>query len=182
MKSQDPENSVVRTRPTALSEALRGRLLAAMNNAAEEERSERDLEAQLRHLSPAPLSPRLAARVGVRMCLKAADVRTEQHHCTYRRPLWQPWAAAAVLALFCVGGGLSLFTGSAAADTAQGLASRSVLESHSGDAVQWQEDGGAVRSYEVLYEDSFVMEAGDGMKVMVRVPNRAQVQVEEEVL
>lgn len=169
------------TRPAALPAALRDRLLSAMNSAAEEERADRETEALLRRLSPAAVPARLSARVGVRMCLTAVEERRGHTAASYSRKLmWHRFAAAASVIFFCVAGTFTLVTGNAAADTTQGLMSRSVLEAQA-ESVQWQ-DGAPVRSYLVTYEDEFVMDADDDMKVMVRVPNRTEVQVDEDIL
>lgn len=176
------ETAATRTaRPAALPAALRDRLLHAMTDAAAEERADRETEALLRRLSPSPVPARLSARAGVRMCLTAVEERRGHTVATYGRKLmWHRFAAAASVLFFCVAGVLTLVTGNAAADTTQGLMSRSVLEAQA-ESVQWQ-DGAPVRSYLVTYEDEFVMDADDDMKVMVRVPNRTEVQVDEDIL
>lgn len=179
--TQDTEQEMAATRPAALPAALRERLLGAMTAAAEEERADRETEALLRRLSPAPLSPRLSARLGVQMCLSAADVRSGHVTAGYqRRLLWHRAAAAASVVLLGGIASLTLVTGNAAADTTQGLMSRCVLDSCA-QGVEWQ-NGAPVRNYVVTYEDEFVMDADDDMKVMVRVPNRTEVTVEEDIL
>lgn len=175
------EKTVTSTSPAALPAALRGRLLGAMTAAAEEERADRETEALLHRLAPAPLSARLSGRVGVQMCLAAADERSGQRARGYRsRLMWHRVAAAASVAFFVSAGSAVLYSGNAAADTTQGLMSRCVLDSRA-EQVEWH-DGAPVRSYLVTYEDEFVMDADDDMTVMVRVPNRAEVQVDEDVL
>ncbi len=167
--------------PAALSAALRDRLLGAMQQAGAEERADRELELRLQRLAPAPLSARLSGRLGVQMCLRAVEERGRRKTAEYdRRLMWHRFAAAASVMLLAVAAPVVLFTGNASADTVQVLASRSVLEKQAVD-VQWQ-GGTAVRSYIVTYEDEFVMEADDDMKVMVRVPCRTEVTVDEDVL
>lgn len=175
------EHKVSETAPATLSAALRGRLLGAMTAAAAEERADRETEAILHRLAPAPLSPRATARLGVKMCLCAAEERSAHHVAGYeRRLMWRNAAAAASVAMLAVVGSLTLLTGNAAADTTQGLMSRCVIDSRA-EQVEWQ-DGAAVRSYRVTYEDEFVMDADDDMTVMVRVPNSTEVTVDEDVL
>lgn len=159
---------------------LRSRLLGAMTAAAQDERTLAETEAMLHRLSPAPLSAQLSARVGVQMCLEAAEVRHGQRAAGYdRRLMWQRAAAASVMLLGVVAS-LALLPGNAVADTTQGLMSRCVLDARA-EGVEWQ-DGAPVRNYIVTYEDEFVMDADEDMKVMVRVPNRTAVVLEEDVL
>lgn len=175
------ENRLTSACPAALPDALRTRLLGAMTEAAEEERRNRETEALLHRLSPAPLPPRVAGRAAVQMCLAAVEERSHHRTADYSRKLmWHRFAAAASLLLFALGGGSMLVLSSASADTAQGLMSRSVLDTRA-ESVEWQ-DGAPVRSYTVTYEDEFVMDADADMTVMVRVPSRTTVQVEEEIL
>lgn len=169
------------TAAAPLPAALRDRLLHAMTNAAAEERADRETEAMLRRLSPAPMPARVSARVGVRMCLTAVEERRGHTVTAYNRKLmWHRFAAAASVVFFGVASGLVLVTGNASADTTQGLMSRCVLASHA-ENVEWQ-NGTPVRSYLVTYEDEFVMDADEDMTVMVRVPNRTEVQVNEDIL
>lgn len=169
------------TAAAPLPAALRDRLLHAMTNAAAEERADRETEAMLRSLSPAPMPARVSARVGVRMCLTAVEERRGHTVAAYNRKLmWHRFAAAASVVFFGVASGLVLVTGNASADTTQGLMSRCVLASQA-ESVEWQ-NGTPVRSYLVTYEDEFVMDADEDMTVMVRVPNRTEVQVNEDIL
>lgn len=175
------EHKLTAATPAALPDTLRARLLGAMTEAAEEERLNRETEDLLRRLSPAPLPPRFTGRAGVRMCLAAADERSKHRTADYGRTLmWHRFAAAASLLLFAVGGAGVLTLSNASADTAQGLMSRSVLDTRA-ESIEWQ-DGAPVRCYTVTYEDEFVMDADEDMTVMVRVPSRTKVQVEEEIL
>lgn len=164
--------------PAALPPALRERLLAAMQTAAEETAEDRRTEQELRRrFAPAPMPPRMQGRMGVQMYLQAVEERRKW----YSFLLHRSGAVAAALVL-CIGGTLAFYGSNASADTAQGLVNRSVLDYRGGDNVVWDESGNAVRRYEVTYEDAFVLEDEDGMTVMVRVPNRRTVTVEEEVL
>lgn len=176
------EHNLTAATPAALPAALQARLLGAMTEAAEEERLNRETEALLHRLSPAPLPPRFSGRAGVKMCLTAVEVRDKHKTATYSsRLMWHRLAAAASLMLFAVGGIGMLVVSNAAADTTQGLVSRSVLNTHAERTVEWQ-DGAPVRNYTVTYEDEFVMDADENMTVLVRVPGSTTVQVEEDLL
>ena len=63
------KNDIATTAPAALPEALRKRLLAAMQQAADEEYGCREVEQMLRSFRPAPVPPRLLAAMQ-----QAADV------------------------------------------------------------------------------------------------------------
>lgn len=176
------EHNLTAATPAALPAALQARLLSAMTEAAEEERLNRETEALLHRLAPAPLPPRFTGRAGVKMCLTAVEERDKHKSATYSsRLMWHRFAAAASLMLFAVGSAGVLVVSNASADTTQGLVSRSVLDTRAEENVEWQ-DGAPVRSYTVTYEDEFVMDADEGMTVLVRVPNRTTVQVEEDLL
>lgn len=167
--------------PAALPEALQQRLISAMQTAQQEEMEFRDLEEKLKTLSPAPLSPFAEGRMGVRMYLAAGEYRKQRAAAPsyFSRQV----AAVAALALCCVGGGFALYNGSAVAHTAsEGMVSRNVLETKAVQEVQWSQDSAPVRCYDVLYEDSFTLEADDDMSVSVRVPNRMQVVVPVDML
>lgn len=172
---EDTRNNVA---PAALPAALRNRLLAAMQTAAEETADDRGLEQMLRRrFAPAPMAPRMQGRLGVQMYLQAVQERRKW----YSFLLHRSGAAAAALVLG-IGGTLAFYGSNASAHSPQGLVNRSVLSSSGGDDVIWRQDGTPIRSYDVTYEDAFVLEDEDGMTVMVRVPNRRTVTVEEEVL
>lgn len=175
ISEEDTRNSVP---PAALPAALRNRLLAAMQTTAEETAEDRELEQLLRNrFAPAPMAPRMQGRLGVQMYLQAVEERRKW----YSFLLHRSGAVAAALVL-CIGGTLAFYGGTASAHSPQGLVNRSVLTSNGGEEVLWSQDGTPVRSYDVTYEDAFVLEDEDGMTVMVRVPNRRTVTVEEEVL
>ncbi len=160
--------------PAALSPALSERLLAAMLEAAADPDSDDALEQRLRRLRPAPLGARYEQRLLLAIGRASGGKRRSGSY--VRR-----WAAAAALFVACASGATLFFSGSAEAASA-GIASRSVVESKAGGAVQWQEGHTAVRHYEVLYEDSFVLDDGEESTITVRVPNRTQVLVEDEVI
>lgn len=175
ISEEDTRSSVA---PAGIPDALRNRLLAAMQTAAEETAEDRGLEQMLRsRFSPAPMAPRMQGRLGVQMYLQAVEERRKW----YSFLLHRTGAAAAALVLG-VGCTLAFYGGSASAHSPQGLVNRSVLSSCGGEEVLWSGDGTPVRTYDVTYEDAFVLEDEDGMTVMVRVPNRRTVTVEEEVL
>lgn len=167
--------------PAALSEALQQRLLNAMQTAQKEEQEFRDLEEKLKTLSPAPMSPFAEGRMGVRMYLAAGEYRKQR--ASVPSYFSRQVAAVAALALCCMGGGFALYNGSAVADTeSQGMVSRNVLETKLTEELKWDSDSAPVRCYEVLYEDSFTLEADDDMSVSVRVPNRTQVMIPVDML
>lgn len=175
ISEEDTGSSVT---PAALPAALRNRLLAAMQTTAAETAEDRELEQQLRNrFAPAPMAPRMQGRLGVQMYLQAVEERRKW----YSFLLHRSGAVAAALVL-CIGGTLAFYGGSASAHSPQGLVNRSVLTSNGGEEVLWSQNGTPVRSYDVTYEDAFVLEDEDGMTVMVRVPNRRTVTIEEEVL
>ena len=166
------------TKPAAMPAALQSRLLAAMQQAADEEQECREVEQLLRRLRPAPMPARLVGQLGVQMYVEAQ--RTSRRG--RRRGYWgRGGAAAAALALCCTGLAL-LVPGNAVAESDnQGLVSRNVIDARSTGRVEWRHGGVPVRHYEVVYEDSFVLEAEDTTTV-IRVPNRTEVEVEEEYL
>ena len=63
----------------------------------------------------------------------------------------------------------------------QGLVSRNVIDARGTSRVEWRHGQAPVRHYEVVYEDAFVLDADDTTTV-IRVPNRTDVEVEEEYL
>lgn len=166
------------TKPAAMPAALQGRLLAAMQQAADEEHECREVEQLLRRLSPAPMPARLVGQLGVQMYVEAHQTT----HRSRRRAYWgRGGAAAAALALCCTGLAL-LVPGNAVAESDnQGLVSRNVIDARSTGRVEWRHGEVPVRHYEVVYEDAFVLEAEDTTTV-IRVPNRTEVEVEEDYL
>lgn len=163
-----------------LPDALAGRFLAAMQAASAEETELRRTEAALRRLAPAEMPLHLMGQMGMGMYVAAAQARGGRS--TAGRPWLRRCAAAAAALVCCAAGGLA-FHGTAVADAApQGLVSRSVILSRGGESVQWNADSTPVRSYEVTYEDTFVLDGDNGMTVTVRVPNRTTVTVPAEML
>lgn len=162
--------------PAALPAALQSRLLAAMQQASEEEQECREVEQMLRRLRPAALPSRLAGQLGVRMYLAA-----QQRRHPLRQYLQRGGLAAAIV-FFLVAGGVMLVPGSAVAENEnQGLVSRNIIESRGADRVEWRRGDAPVRHYTVVYEDAFVLDAEDTTTV-IRVPNTTDVEVEEDYL
>ncbi|MBR1981353.1 MAG: hypothetical protein IKA23_01215 [Akkermansia sp.] len=177
MNTLPPDFDATRATPAALPAGLQNKLLAAMQQAADEEHEFRKVEQVLHRMRPAELSSRLVGRLGVQMYLTAQQKRHSGH--------WRAWlrggAAAAALAL-CVGSGALLLPGSAVAEgNDQGLVGRNVIDSRSTGKVVWRRGEAPVRHYQVIYEDSFVLEEDDTTTV-IRVPNTTEVEVEEDYL
>lgn len=174
-----PDISTASTQPAALPPALQARLLAAMHQAADEERDCREVEQVLRRMQPAPLSAQLTGRVSGQMYV-ASQMRLHS-----RRSYAYWWrggaVAAAAVALVAVGAPLLLPGSAVAQSDSQGLVGRNIIDSRGMDRVVWRRGEAPVRHYEVIYEDSFVLETDDTTTV-IRVPNRAEVEVEEEYL
>lgn len=177
MNTLPPYFDATRATSAALPAGLQTKLLAAMQQAADEEHEFRKVEQVLHRMRPAELSSRLVGRLGVQMYLTAQQKRHSGH--------WRAWlrggAAAAALAL-CVGSGALLLPGSAVAEgNDQGLVGRNVIDSRSTGKVVWRRGEAPVRHYQVIYEDSFVLEEDDTTTV-IRVPNTTEVEVEEDYL
>lgn len=173
-----PDITPATTTPAPLPEALQKRLLAAMNQAAGEEQVCREVEQMLRRFRPADLPVRLAGQLGVQMYVEAQQAKKPSCR---RYWLRGGAAAAAALVLFAAGGAM-LVPGSAVAENEnQGLVSRNIIESRSTGKVEWRRGEAPVRHYQVIYEDAFVLDAGDTTTV-IRVPNRTEVEVEEDYL
>ncbi len=163
--------------PAAMSAALQSRLLAAMQRASDEEHECREMEQLLRRMHPADMPARLVGQLGVQMFVEAGQKTRRVRRRSY---LWCGSAAAALL--FCAVAGSLLMSGNAVAeDNKQGLASRNVIDARSTGRVIWRQGEAPKRHYEVLYEDSFVLESEEATTV-IRVPNKTQVEVEEEYL
>lgn len=173
MSSDDTHLDTVKAAP--LPEALHARLLAAMQEASAEEAALRRTEEELHRLSPAAMPLHMMGRLGMNMYVAAA--KPKRRLGDYR---WLYHTAAAIL-LCCTITGFALY-GNAAADSApQGLVTRGVLDSHEDETVIWNEDSTPMRSYEVIYEDYFVMEDDDAT-ITVRVPNTTQITIPAEIL
>ncbi len=168
---------IATTKPAALPPALQNRLLAAMQQAAAEEQECREMEQMLRRLSPAPMPARLVGQLGVQMYVEAQQRKARSYSYRKRGGI----AVAAALVLFAAGIPL-LMPGTAVADSdTQGLVSRNIIETRGTSRVEWRHGQAPVRHYEVVYEDAFVLDADDTTTV-IRVPNRTDVEVEEEYL
>lgn len=167
------------TVPAALPKALQNRLLNAMLQAADEEREYREVEQVLRRFSPAPLPSLLTGQLGVKMYVAQQQARRGGMRSHYG---WKGVFAAAAALVFCATAVTMLLPRNAAADgDKQGLMSRNVIDSRSSGKVEWRQGEAPVRHYQVIYEDSFVLDAEDTTTV-IRVPNSTQVEVEEEYL
>lgn len=173
MSSDDTRLDSVTAAP--LPEALHARLLAAMQNASAEERALRSTEERLRRLSPAAMPLSMMGRLGMNMYVAAAG--QENRRTGYG---WLHHSAAAAL-VCCAVAGFALYGNATAGPEPQGLVTRGVLDSHENDTVIWNGDATPMRSYEVIYEDFFVMEDGD-TTVTVRVPNTTRITVPAEIL
>lgn len=179
MTDFNEQNPAPGVTPTPLNPALKARLLEAMLNAGKAEQEFRCEEELLSRLRPAPMEPGLKDRVGLRMYLAATEVRRAR---MTARPYWRKVTAAAVLLMCCsLGTGIALRS-NAAADTAQAVTSRSIIETSGGDSIRWDANAIPMQCVEVTYEDTFVMDASDDMKVMVTVPNRMEVTVPADLL
>ncbi len=175
MMNTTDEQPLATMTPSALRPELAARFLAAMQHAAADDGVE-ELEARLRRLSPAPLGQEHS-----RNWLAAMQAAPVVHHGSawYR---FSRWSAAAALFFLCSVAGLLMVNSRASATVPTSLAYRSVLDSHAAEAVQWHEGQTPLRSCEVLYEDSFVLDGEEGSTITVRVPVRTQVMIEEEVI
>lgn len=167
------------TTPAPLPAALQNRLLAAMNQAADEERECREVEQLLRRLRPSALTARMAGQLGVQMYVEASRGKRPA-----RRSYWLRGSAAVAAALLVsgVGGVALMLPGSAVAENEnQGLVSRNIIESRSTNRVEWRRGEAPVRHYQVIYEDAFVLD-DEGTTTVIRVPNTTEVEVEEDYL
>lgn len=177
--NEPAEFSVSGTKPAAMPAGLQERLLAAMQKAAGEEHECRDVEQLLERFQPAPLSMRLTGRLSGAVYVAAQQSRQRSRgYMGWRRGAV---AAAAALALFVAGGSLLLPGSAVAQGDNQGLVSRNVIDSRSSGKVEWRRGEAPVRHYQVIYEDSFVLES-EGTTTVIRVPNTADVEVEEDYL
>ena len=159
-----------------LPQALEGRLLAAMQAASTEGAELQRTEARLRRLQPAPVPLGMLGRLGVGMYMAAARHRL-------RRVVFGRWVgrAAAVLILGCMVGGFFML-GTAVADSEQqAQVCRCLINTHGTERINWDNPALPTRSYEVIYEDSFVLDDGDTTYTAL-VPATVTVTVPAEVL
>ncbi len=176
MKTSATDFDTADTHPASLPAALQERLLAAMQQASDEESGCREMEQLLRRMRPAALPARLTGRLGVQMYVEAQQKRR-------RRSYWWRVGTAAAALVLCASGMTLLMPGTAVAeaDANQGLVSRNIIDARSSNRVEWRRGEAPVRHYEVVYEDAFVLEADDTTTV-IRVPNTTQVEIEEDYL
>ena len=176
MKTSATDFDTADTHPASLPAALQERLLAAMQQASDEESGCREMEQLLRRMRPAALPARLTGRLGVQMYVEAQQKRR-------RRSYWWRVGTAAAALVLCASGMTLLMPGTAVAeaDANQGLVSRNIIDARSSSRVEWRRGEAPVRHYEVVYEDAFVLEADDTTTV-IRVPNTTQVEIEEDYL
>lgn len=113
-------------------------------------------EARLRRLRPAPVPLGMLGRLSVGMYMAAARHRL-------RRVVFGRWVgrAAAVLILGCMVGGFFM-QGTAVADSEQqAQVCRCLINTHGTERINWGNPALPTRSYEVISEDSFVLDDGD---------------------
>lgn len=159
-----------------LPQALHERLLAAMEAATGEAADIRGTEKTLRRLRPAPVPLGMLGRLGVGMYVAAA--RRHLVRIAYNRWLTR---AAAVLILGCMAGGVFMLGTATAVPEERAQVSRCLLNTHDNERVDWSADSTPSRSYDVTYEDAFVLDDGDTV-YMARVPVTTTVTVPAEVL
>ena len=177
MKTSPNQVDTAQIQPAPLPAELHNQFLAAMQEASEEEEELRRIEDILRLMRPAELPAHLAGQFGVAMYVEA-----QKHRKGYRRKYMLRAGAVAAALMLCIGSGALLVPGSAVAgDDKDGLVSRNVIEAQSAGKVEWRHGGAPVRHYQVIYEDSFVLDT-DGTTTVIRVPNTTEVEVEEECL
>ncbi len=164
--------------PAPLRPELAARFLSAMQAASAEEAGD-ELERCLRRLRPASVGDRRSSAWLERM--RGAAVCRSSRHGGWAQ--FSRWSTAAALFVLCASGGVLMLNSSAlATEPTGGLACRSVMEARTGGEVMWHEGQTALRSCDVLYEDSFVLDGDEGSTITVRVPVRTRVMIEEEVI
>ena len=93
MKTSATDFDTADTHPASLPAALQERLLAAMQQASDEESGCREMEQLLRRMRPAALPARLTGRLGVQMYVEAQQKRRRRSY------WWRVGTAAAALVL-----------------------------------------------------------------------------------
>lgn len=181
MDTNSTDIDAATTRPAAMPSALQARLLAAMQQAADEEHECREVEQLLRRLKPAAMPARLVGQLGVQMYVEAQ----QQAGAEARRYGW--WRGAAVAGLTAVlvaavGVPLLVPENAVAEADGQGLVSRNVIDARGAGRVEWRHGAAPVRRYEVIYEDTFMLEDEGDTTTIIQVPNKAEVEVEEDYL
>lgn len=177
MNMEDSDRKTMR--PASLPGELRTRLLAAMRRESCRTDDWSADERILRRLHPVPVPKSTAAAV-------RSDMYRETARCYRRRVAWAAYrmlgGAAAVL-LLCVAGWAMMNAGeSPAVSSGVGLVARSVVDARVSDTVRWTEDDQPVLTCDVLYEDSFVMGDVGNSTIVVRVPNRTRVEMQEDMI
>lgn len=159
-----------------LPRALEGRLLAAMHAASAESAELQRTEERMRRLEPAPMPLGALGRMGVAMYMAASRHKL-------RRVVFGRWLgrAAAVLILCCMGGGVFMLGTAVAGSGEQAQVCRCRINAHGHERINWDNPALPTRSYEVIYEDSFVLDDGDTTYTAL-VPATVTVTVPAEVL
>ncbi len=175
MSATDTEPNTPSLSPAALRPELSARFLAAMQAVSEEGGDE--LEQCLHRLKPAPVGVvrHQTWLAGVQSVAVGKPCRSDWSR-------FGRWGAAAALFILCTSGSLFMVNSRASATVVSGLACRSLVESRTGNVVHWHEGQTALRTCEVLYEDSFVLDGDEESTITVRVPVRSHVMIEEEVI
>ena len=170
------------TKPAAMPAGLQSRLLAAMQQAADEEHECREVEQLLRRLKPAAMPARLVGQLGVQMYVEAQQQQVGV--ASRRYGWWRGGAVAGIAAALMAAVGIPLLVpGNAVAEAdGQGLVSRNVIDARGAGRVEWRHGAAPVRRYEVIYEDTFMLEDDGDTTTIIQVPNRTEVEIEEEYL
>ncbi len=175
----NPENNFSTMSPAALPPELGARFLEAMLAASHQD-ADAEMLARLRRLQPARLGARRQSRLARAM---ESDRPAPVHFLHHGRRYVCRWAGAAAVLALLGSAVVFMMPGSAvAAATPSGYARRNIIESRTGNVVMWQDGQVPMRTSEVLYEDSLILEGEDNMSIEVRVPNRATVLIEDEVI
>ncbi len=164
--------------PAPLATELRERMLRAMQETETEVTEDLEMECRLAQLQPAPLPAALYERYTRQM---QTAQRSTAHRPYSSRLVWRMAATAGVILLGVCGVSTTLQS-IQGEDAAQGLVRRSVLARSEGNTIQWEGNDTALRQYEVMYEDSFVLTGDDDTTLVIRVPNRTTVSVWGEVI
>lgn len=180
MEKKSTDIDAATTQPAAMPAALQSRLLAAMQQAADEEHENREVEQMLRRLKPAAMPARLVGQLGVQMYVEAQQVASAPR----RYAWWRSGAVAGIAAALMVVVGIPmLIPGNAVAEAdRQGLVSRNVIDARGAGRVEWRLGAAPVRRYEVIYEDVFVLEDDEDTTTIIQVPSRTEVEIEEDYL
>lgn len=181
MEKNSTDIDAATTQPAAMPAALQSRLLAAMQQAADEEHENREVEQMLRRLKPAAMPARLVGQLGVKMYVEAQQAAPVAPR---RYTRWRSGAVAGIAAALMAAVGIPmLIPGNAVAEAdRQGLVSRNVIDARGTGRVEWRLGAAPVRRYEVIYEDVFVLEDDEDTTTIIQVPSRTEVEIEEDYL